>query len=117
MEKPSVKITWFGTEPTVETEGEVDVELIDGDAEAEHYFTHGEVSIYHTTKDGEVLSDYWLAVYPRVDWQSDIAFDVRELPGIPEQLEEKYGNLYPEEDIFQVLAYCIDADLIPQASF
>lgn len=109
---------WGDTEPQIETlNGFAEIELIDGDAEDEHYFTHGDVSIYHTTNDCDVLSDYWFSVYPRTNRDSDIAFDVRDLPGIPPQLEEKYGALYPEEDVFQTLAYCIDAGYINEDGY
>lgn len=79
--KPRVVVQHAEEEPTVvvEPEDSVEVELQDAWAATQLVFSYRGVNVYRTVRDGDVLSDYWLASQPHVSWESDFAFDVRDL--------------------------------------
>jgi len=114
--RPKVTIRHAGQEPdvTVEPEEAVEIELIDGLAEGTLVLTRKGVSIYQCWKDNDILSDYWLATYPGVNWESDAAFDIRELPDVPDSQCRRYERLFPDDADKQVLAYNIDAGRITE---
>ena len=97
------------------------VQLIDSDVEGSLILTHHGVSIYQAIKDdiGDCyqFSDYWVAAVPLADHESDHAFDLRDLKGIPEEQAEKYEALFPEDSNQQALAYAIDQGLIDEDGY
>jgi len=117
---PKVVINHDGDEPdvTVEPEGSVDIEFVDGVAEAQLIVEHEGVSVYQAEKDC-TLSDYWVATAPHTYHENEEVFDIRDLDtfeGYPD-LEKKYGELFPDNHEAQILAYNIDLGHITEDGY
>jgi hypothetical protein len=114
--RPKVTIRHAGDEPDVMVEPEetVEIELIDGLAAGTLVLSHKGVSIYRCWKDNDILSDYWLAGRPGVNWESNAAFDIRELPEVPDSQCRRYERRFPDDAERQLLAYNIDVGRITE---
>jgi hypothetical protein len=113
--KAKVTVTYFGNEePRVEVEGDVEVNLVDGEEDVWLFLKHQGVSIYSTEKDNGAWSDFWVSPYRGQDWNEDRAFDVRELPDIPAGFLARLEGLYPEDVYKQKMAYAIEVGIVTQ---
>ena len=117
--RPKVTVRHAGEEPdvTVEPAGAAEIEVVDGLAEGTRAVAHKSVCVYRCWKDNDVLSDYWYATWPGVNWDSAAAFDIRDLLQVPEHLEGQYERLFPDNSEQQLLAYNIDAGHITEDGF
>ena len=113
-----IEVRYWRDEPAVivppELAGQVTVKLVDTGAEDQFVLKRGGVSVYHAMKDLDMgpenttQSDYWFATRPYTDWEAGEAFDIRDLPSIPEGNLAKYQTLYPADEDRQRLAYAVD---------
>ena len=116
--KPVIEVHHGYQPPTIvvplELAGQVEVRLIDDGAEDQRVLTHQGVSVYHAMKDLDLggdsymVTEYWYATRPWVDSELEEAFDIRDLPAIPEAELPKYRALYPDDEAKQTLAYAVD---------
>ena len=79
------------------------VEFVDDDAAESFVMEYADVKVYQCFKDeyrGEVQgwSEHWVSTDPMTDWESEHAFDLRDLPDFPDELAEKYRALFPTPD-------------------
>lgn len=116
--KPKIKITYFGDiEPTIEGDlSELEIKLVDGEEAAWLFLEHNDLSIYHTERGFDLVSNYWFSTVRGVDNDDVEAFDVRDLPEIPGDKEAKYEKLYGNDNK-QLMAYAIDAGYINENGF
>ena len=119
MTKPVVTIRHSGDEPvvTVEPDEAVEIVMIDGLEEGTRILEYSGVSVYQTWKDNDILSDYWIATCAGINWESDVAFDSRDLDSPPALLEPKYEELFPDDQTKQALAYNIDKGRITEDGY
>lgn len=94
-------------------ENSVTVKLMDEGAAARHVLTHGGVSLYYCDDDC-TLSEHWLSTIPYLPAEAEEAFDWRELDCIAPQEQARYEELFPEDEIRQILAYNIDLGIITE---
>lgn len=115
MPKPKVIISHEGIVPdvTVVPEGSVEIELADSRETDWLIVEHNGVRIYQTEKSCS-LSDCWVSTRCGCWHEDNDAFYWEDLDGIPDQLEEEYEQLFPEDDRAQVLAYNIDLKKITE---
>ena len=113
--KTKVIVTWFRREPKVEVDGDVELVTVDGDGVSQFVLEYKGVTVYYAEQDEDTSSDYWLGCWPRCYYESDDAFDWRDLADIPDQLLPQYVTLYPDCNMKQVLAYNIDAGHITES--
>ena len=79
------------------------------------------VSIYKAvmSKRGGIAtySAHWLAPNPSVDFESELAFDIRRVPPVPAPEHDAYESLFPGDDMKQRLAYAIDRHRLTQHGY
>lgn len=119
MSLPVIEVRYDGAAdmPTVvvpeELKDKVTVRMVDSSAEDQLIGTHNGISVYMCTKD-DMLAECWASTQPHTDWDSEQAFDLRDLPAIPQDLEAKYEQLFPGDENSQSVAYAIDCGVITE---
>lgn len=92
--QPQLKVISEGGNAILEWPEELgdlfNVVKIDSDEEDQHVLTYKGVSIYQTIKGDDMLSDCWYATYVNCNWESEDAFDVRDLPSPDETFPFKF---------------------------
>ncbi len=92
---PVIRVRWGGDEePTYEVleGGPVAVQLVDAVDESQLAIEYNGVRVYHADRKGN-LSEHWLAPTSRCDVDNDLAYDVRDLPAVPEDRVAHYLNV------------------------
>lgn len=117
--KPEVVIHHAGQQPSVEAPDSVDVVMINEMAEATRLINYKGVQVYLTLKDHAfdyyAPSSHWASTALGDTCDADEAFDLRELPEVPADQQDKYAALFStkpldvdEYDLTCRLAYAID---------
>lgn len=112
---PTVTIHYSGSEPQVivDPPDSVTIVLVDDMADDTRLLTYKGVEVFQALKDTDPdsyrVADYWCALYPGIFWESEQAFDVRDLPSPPEGWASEDGRIDPEEESeLAALAYAIE---------
>ena len=109
-----MKITYWGDQPPkieCESLSDIEIEMVDGEEANWLFLKHGGVSVYHTENSNDVLSDWWFSTVRGIHSDNEDAFDVQDLPEIPEDRLYIYEALYGEDEK-QRMAYAIDIGLL-----
>lgn len=128
--KPIIEIHYWGGEmPGVKLPPGLDVELkfIDDEEDQTRILAWRGVEVFATHNDFDIVSDYWVSTCPGENGDHEHAFDLRDLPEVPEAKLAEYrvlvddamseddpmnrelvrGHSIDEDGIF-ALMYCID---------
>lgn len=117
LEKPEIQVRYFGDQaPTVilpkELENRVKVVVTGMRDQEGPVFEYKGVSVYKAViskRGGAVAySAHWLAPMPSVDFENEIAFDLRRVTPVPAAERAAYERRFPGDDTNQRLAYAID---------
>lgn len=76
-----------------------------------------DVTIYWTYKDWEQghRSDVWLGTRPRMSRDDEDAFELADLPEVPEHLQVEYAAQFPDDEDKQRLAYAVDHGYVDES--
>ena len=96
-----MKITYWGDQPPkIECENlsDIEIEMVDGEEAEWLFLKHGGVSVYHAENSNDVLSDWWFSTVRGIHSDNEDAFDIQDLPEIPEDRLCIYDALYGEDE-------------------
>lgn len=122
--KPVIEVRYYGGDApvvVVPPNLEVEVKLIDQEKEDTRLLAYKGVEVFWTHNDYDIQSDYWVCTMPGCNLCHQDAFDLRDLPEVPEterqlllaaaehSLMDDSDKGYPDnmEEILQLM-YCIE---------